>query len=176
MFLEAIGAAASGDVMVVDNGGRLDEACVGDLVALEVKGAGLAGIVIWGLHRDSTEITEIGLPVFSLGALPSGPQRLDARSAETFDWANVGTHRVTSADLVVADADGVIFLPLARIDHIVDVATTIRETETRQSNLIKGGRSLREQLGFAEYLTRRSVDPDYSLRTHLRANSTAIEE
>ena len=43
--------AAPGDVLVVDNGGRLDEACVGDLVALEAQAAGVEGMVIWGLHR-----------------------------------------------------------------------------------------------------------------------------
>lgn len=45
---------------------RLDEACVGDLVTLEAKGEGITGIVIWGLHRDSQELREIGLPLFSL--------------------------------------------------------------------------------------------------------------
>src|SRR6187549_3873494 len=49
VFLEALGQAEPGDVLVVDNEGRTDEACVGDLVALEVARAGLAGIVIWGL-------------------------------------------------------------------------------------------------------------------------------
>ena len=39
--------------------------------------AGIAGIVIWGLHRDTVDIMAIGLPVFSLGALPTGPLRLD---------------------------------------------------------------------------------------------------
>src|SRR5437899_4641583 len=34
VFLEAIEGSAPGDVLVVDNGGRLDESCVGDLVAL----------------------------------------------------------------------------------------------------------------------------------------------
>ena len=58
VFLEALSHATAGDVMVVDNGGRLDEACVGDLIALEAKGAGLAGIVIWGLHRDTREIID----------------------------------------------------------------------------------------------------------------------
>jgi 4-hydroxy-4-methyl-2-oxoglutarate aldolase len=69
VFLEALEAAEHGDVLVVDNGGRTDEACVGDLVTLEVRTADLAGIVIWGLHRDTSELLEIGLPVFSLGAL-----------------------------------------------------------------------------------------------------------
>jgi len=65
VFLEALETGTPGEVLVVDNDGRLDEACVGDLVALEAKGAGVTGIVIWGLHRDSREIGEIGLPLFS---------------------------------------------------------------------------------------------------------------
>ena len=73
VFLEALQGAAPGEVLVVDNGGRLDEACVGDLVALEAQAAGLEGLVIWGLHRDTAEIRTIGLPVFSLGSNPNRP-------------------------------------------------------------------------------------------------------
>ncbi len=51
VFLEALGRANPGEILVVDNGGRLDEACLGDLVALEVAGAQLGGVVIWGLHQ-----------------------------------------------------------------------------------------------------------------------------
>jgi regulator of RNase E activity RraA len=46
IFLEALQDAAPGDVLVVDNGGRLDESCVGDLIALKAHAAGLGGIVI----------------------------------------------------------------------------------------------------------------------------------
>ena len=42
-FLEAFETAAPGDVLVVDNGGRLDEASAGDLVALEAQAAGMEG-------------------------------------------------------------------------------------------------------------------------------------
>src|SRR5712672_668037 len=111
VFFEALGSAASGDVLVADNGGRLDEACIGDLVALEVKNAGLAGMIVWGLHRDTDELIGIGLPIFSLGAIPVGPQRVDPRSPDAFSWARVGPFSVTDSDLVVADPDGVIFLP-----------------------------------------------------------------
>ena len=51
----------------------------GDLVALEAHAAGMEGMVIWGLHRDTADIRAIGLSVFSLGAIPTGPLRLDAR-------------------------------------------------------------------------------------------------
>src|SRR3974390_2421492 len=42
IFLEALEGTKPGEILVVDNGGRLDEACVGDIVALEVKAAGIA--------------------------------------------------------------------------------------------------------------------------------------
>lgn len=54
VFLEAIDASAPGDVLVIDNAGRLDEACIGDLLVMEARDAGLQGIVVWGAHRDTT--------------------------------------------------------------------------------------------------------------------------
>ena len=48
VFLEAFSSAGYGDVLVVDNGGRADEACVGDLVVLEAQAAGLGGAVVGG--------------------------------------------------------------------------------------------------------------------------------
>ena len=176
VFLEALETATQGEVLVVDNDGRLDEACVGDLVTLEAKGAGVTGIVIWGLHRDSREIGEIGLPLFSLGALPTGPQRLDARPADVFGWARVGTHLVVCSDFVVADADGVLFLPEARLDDITAAAVTIRDTERRQAKAMATGRSLRHQLRFGEYMSRRNRDANYSFRQHLRDIEAAVEE
>ena len=134
IFLEALEEAGTGDILVVDNDGRLDEACIGDLIALEVKRAGLAGMVIWGLHRDSREVAEIGLPIFSLGVIPAGPQRLDERGPDAFGWAKVGSHHVTSSDVVVADGDGVIFLPREVLPEIV-VAAEPSETRSGAKRL-----------------------------------------
>src|SRR5579864_8482298 len=111
IFLEVIESAAAGDVLVVDNGGRLDEACVGDLVVLEAQAAGLAGVVIWGLHRDTADIRAIGLPVFSIGSVPTGPLRLDGRAGNALEAAAVGEWRVGRADIVFGDDDGVLFVP-----------------------------------------------------------------
>ena len=148
VFLEAFGMAEPGDVLVVDNGGRLDESCAGDLVALEAQAAGLAGIVIWGLHRDTADIRAIGLPVFSLGALPTGPQRLDPRPRDPLGSATVGPWTVGREDLVLADDNGVLFVPAASADDLFTLAETIRDTERRQAERIRAGASLRSQVHF----------------------------
>jgi regulator of RNase E activity RraA len=176
VFLEAFESAAAGDVLVVDNAGRLDEACVGDLIALEARAAGLSGIVIWGLHRDTAELRAIGLPVFSLGAVPTGPLRLDARPPEALASATVGDWTVTRADLAVGDDDGVLFVADAQAAEVFRVAETIRDTERRQAERIRAGVSLRRQVQFSSYLAERAKTPSLSFRDHLRTVGGAIEE
>lgn len=176
VFLEAIDRAAPGDVMVVDNGGRLDEACVGDLITLEASRAGLSGIVIWGLHRDTQELRTIRLPVFSLGALPVGPQRLDPMDALVLSSANVGEHSVTADDFVLGDDDGVLFVPLDHARTVAELAASIRDTERQQAARMQLGTSFRRQARFDEYLTARSSDTSITFRQYLRSIGGAIEE
>ena len=175
VFLEAFTRAEPGDVLVVDNGGRLDEACVGDLAALEARSAGIAGLVIWGLHRDSTEIREIGLPLFSLGRLPAGPLSVADRPADAPDAAIVGDWTVTSADLVVGDDDGVLFVPADQADEVLGNAEAIRDTERAQAARIASGETLRAQVHFDDYLAKRREDAALTFREHLRSVGGAIE-
>ncbi|MEV4483070.1 RraA family protein [Micromonospora coxensis] len=176
IFLEAIEQASPGDVLVVDNTGRVDESCVGDLVVLEAQAAGLAGVVVWGLHRDTADILAVGLPVFSLGATPTGPLRLDPRPPQALESAEVGQWTVDGADVVLGDDDGVLFVPAARAVQLCDLAASIRDTERRQAERIRSGVSLRQQVGFGAYLARRAQDPTLTFREHLRSVGGAIEE
>lgn len=175
IFLEALGESSPGDILVVDNGGRLDESCVGDLVTLEAQRAGLAGIVIWGLNRDSVEIREIGLPVFSLGALPTGPLHQFDRPEDALTQARFGQWTADRGDLVAVDDDGMILIAAERAREVFDHAGTIRDTEQAQALRMREGVSLRDQVQFDAYLATRATNPALTFREHLVALKAAIE-
>jgi len=176
VFLEAFGAAQTGDVLVVDNAGRTDEACIGDLAVLEAQAAGIAALVVWGVHRDTPELREIGFPLFSYGTYPAGPLRLDPQEPEALSSARFGEHVITNDDVVFADDDGVVFVPAERVDEVLDAAGAIWQVERDQASRIAAGETLRAQTSFAEYLSRRANDSSYTLRQHLRQIGGAIEE
>jgi regulator of RNase E activity RraA len=173
VFLEACEAAEPGDVLVVDNGGRVDEACIGDLTILEAQSAGLAGVVVWGLHRDTHELREIGFPIWSYGTNPLGPMRLDERDDEPVRF---GESIVTRDDVVFADDDGVVFVAHALVDEVLAAVRTISAVEREQARRIGAGETLRDQTRFVEYLAERERDPSYTFRRHLRRTGGAIEE
>jgi regulator of RNase E activity RraA len=176
VFLEAMESAKAGDVLLIDNNGRTDEGCIGDLTALEARASNLAGIVVWGKHRDTPQLKQIGFPIFSYGSCPSGPQRLDPRTDDALRVARFGNFEVTANDCVFADDDGCVFLSAGEIDNVLVAARAIWNTERKQADKIKAGITLRQQLKFAEYLEKRSANPAYTFREHLREISGAIEE
>jgi 4-hydroxy-4-methyl-2-oxoglutarate aldolase len=176
VFLEALSNAQADDVLVVDNGDREDEGCIGDLAALELAGAGLSGIIIWGRHRDTAIVRTLPIALFSRGACARGPVRLDPREPEAFVSARIADELVTAADWVVADDDGAIFIDDSLVASVTDAAEAIRDVEVRQARQMSEGTSLREQLRFGDYLDARARDPSVDFRTFLRSRNAAIEE
>ena len=176
VFLEAMEAAQPGDVLVIDNGGRRDEGCIGDLTALEAKATGLAAIIVWGTHRDTPELRQIAFPIWSYGSCPSGPQRLDPRSDDALLCARFDNFEVRNSDVVFADDDGCVFIDANSADAVLESAREIWLRERAQADAIRSGQTLRTQLRFADYLAKRSADPIYTFRKHLRILGGAIEE
>src|SRR6478672_11182281 len=175
VFLEAIAAAKKGDVLVIDNGGRTDEGCIGDLVVGEAFMSGLAATVCWGTHRDTGAILAFGAKVWSLGTCPNGPLELRRRSATALTAANIGAATVTLEDYVFADDDGVVVVASVDLPRIVEAARDIAAREGAQAARLLRGDLLRMQLDLATYLARRDADPNHTFRDHLKSFGGAIE-
>lgn len=176
VFLEAIAAASPSDVLVIDNGGRHDEGCIGDLVAGEAHVAGLDGIIVWGAHRDSAAIAAIGIPVWSTGTCPAGPQELRNRSPHALEAASLSHVTVTRDDYVLADVDGIVVVAEAELARVIGAARDIAAREQAQAERLLNGRErLWEQLKVESYVQRRQLDPAYTFRQHLQSLGGAIE-
>jgi regulator of RNase E activity RraA len=175
VFLEALDFAEAGDVLVIDNTNRQDEGCIGDLTVMEARTAGIAGIVLWGAHRDTTELLDLGVPVLSTGAFPAGPRHARPRTRQPLEPCDVGGASVTRDDVVFADDDGALWFPLEHAPILLAAAAEIRETESRQADAVRRGVTLRDQFHWARYLEIRKTRPEYTLREHLQSVNAAIE-
>lgn len=176
VFLRAAGLATPGDILVIDNQGRFDEGCIGDLSVMELKMAGFDGVLVWGAHRDTSELAAIGLPVFSYGQWSQGPNRASVEGSTVGEPIRFGDFEVIKGDRVLADADGAIFVTAKDWPDVERIATEIASREGAQAAKMRQGVSLRDQLGFADYLAKNKADSAYTFRQHLRLNQGAIEE
>jgi regulator of RNase E activity RraA len=166
--LEGIYRSDRGDVLVLDNKNRTDESCFGDLAAYEARSQGLVGVAIWGRHRDSAELQEIGIPVFSYGTYPLGLQRTFAPVEDPFARCQFDQACIERGEFVFADDDGVLFVPKEHVESVIDTAEEIRSAEQAQVDKIRAGTTLREQLQFDRYQREKKNNPALTLGEHVK--------
>lgn len=132
--LAAMPHVGPGDVLVVASGGSQQIALTGDLIALALKGKGAAGFVTDGYVRDIAGLRGCGLPIFATGLVPrsatkTGPGKVGGVVV-------CGGAMVCSGDLVVADEDGVVVVPRARIQDALNNLPAIIAAEQRAAQAI----------------------------------------
>lgn len=175
VFIEAVASANPGDILVIDNGGRLDEGCIGDLVVGEAHMSRLAATLCWGAHRDTAAIRAMGAKVWSLGTCPNGPLELRPRPGDALTRAQFGGVTAGTGDIVFADDDGVVFVGLTHLAEVIEAAHGIAVREGAQAARLLKGELLRSQLDLKGYLAKRAKEPAHTFRDHLKSFGGAIE-
>lgn len=109
-----------GDVVVINAGGLADRALYGGILNELAKRNQAAGVIIDGGVRDVEELQDHGLPIFAAGISPAGPSKGWGGSINA--PISCGGVVVQPGDLIHTDADGIVVVPLARVDDILSIA------------------------------------------------------
>jgi RraA family protein len=128
MVHKAIDTAAPGDVIVVDAGGEVAQAIIGDIMSSLAEKRGVAGFVIYGAIRDSAEIGSRRFPVYACGVTHRGPYKNGPGEINT--PIALGGMVVNPGDIIVGDADGVVAVPLAHAEEVLGLARAQLAKET----------------------------------------------
>jgi regulator of RNase E activity RraA len=140
---DAYAVAKPGDVVIFDNGGRQDISTFGGLSARYALNAGIAGCIVDGGLRDLAEIRRLGFCAWSRGVTPiTGKLRVEC--VEINGPVECAGVQVNPGDLVVADDNGVCFIPYPRIDDVFRAAMRAVKAEQDLTKALAGGRSMEE--------------------------------
>jgi 4-hydroxy-4-methyl-2-oxoglutarate aldolase len=120
--------AQKGDVVVVDNGGRLDTATWGEFHGYACKQNGVAGAIIDGATRDGPAIRTSGFPTFVRGMTPV-TSKWDLKTASINEPVMLGPVQVNPGDIVFADETGIVVIPATKKALVLLKANEIREAE-----------------------------------------------
>ena len=104
---EAVEEPGAGRVLVVDAGGSLRCALLGDRLASLAAENGWAGIVIDGCVRDTAELSTIELGIKALGSSPRRSRKDESRGHRDVEL-RIGGVTIAPGDHLYADADGVV--------------------------------------------------------------------
>jgi len=140
--LAGLQQCGAGDILVVD-AGTTEHAVLGELFATEAVRRGMAGIVVYGLCRDTATLAKLPIPIYSLGTTPRavGATRLP-----------VTQEAIRLGDVEVRPGEFLVVLNDAELDAALQTAEAIQRREGAIRSAIQDGTSLFEQLNFAEHL------------------------
>lgn len=139
MIHKALDIAEPGDVIVVDGGGDLTNALIGELMVAHAEQRGVAGMVLNGAIRDFDTIQAGAFPVFAAGVTHRGPYK-DGPGEINVPIAIDGMV-IEPGDLIVGDGDGLLCVPFALTDEIYKAAKAKNNVEIAQLAAIREGRS-----------------------------------
>lgn len=137
MIHKALQLVQAGDVLVVDAGGDLTNALIGEIMVGHAAKIGVAGIIINGAIRDAAELRAGSLPVFAAGVTHRGPYK-DGPGEINVPVAIDGMV-IEPGDLVLGDDDGILSVPFADVDRILAATRQKQAAEVKMIAEIAAG-------------------------------------
>jgi RraA family protein len=128
---KAIDMIEPGDVLVVDAGGETANAIVGEIMMQIARRRGAAGFVVDGTIRDVDAFREAAFCVFARGVTQRGPYK--DGPGEINVPVTIGEMVVHPGDAVVGDADGLVAVPAAEAEDVLQKA---RAQEAREARML----------------------------------------
>lgn len=145
MVLKAIKEASPGDVLVVDAKGESYRAVAGDFVMSLAQKLGIAGIIVDGVIRDLIGVRSLNFPVFSKGTTVAASFKNGA--GEINIPISCGGVSITPGDIIVGDADGVVVIPQADAEKVLEKALAkLKKDEQREASALQDEASARKYL------------------------------
>ncbi|MBN9740939.1 MULTISPECIES: RraA family protein [unclassified Amycolatopsis] len=132
-----------GQVIVLDNDGRVDCTVWGDILTAVAHQRGISGTVIEGVCRDTHRALSIGYPIYSRGRfMRTGKDRVEV--AEERGPVTIGGVTVRHGDILLGDSDGVVAIPRDCEDDVLEVAEMIQAREEAILTAALGGATIAE--------------------------------
>jgi len=138
MVHKALDLAAPGDVIVVDAGGDLTNAIIGEIMTSYAASRGIAGIVINGAIRDSGTIGRNAFPVYAAGITHRGPYK-DGPGEINCTVALDGM-AIAPGDLILGDEDGLLCVPYDQAEELYRQAAAKHVAEEQTLAQIAAGK------------------------------------
>ncbi|MBB5696612.1 RraA family protein [Muricoccus pecuniae] len=137
MIHKAMDVAQPGDVIVVDAGGDVTNALIGEIMLGAMAKKGLGGIVLNGAIRDSGAIRAQAFPVYAAGVTHRGPYK-DGPGEINVSIAIDGMV-IEPGDLIIGDDDGLLCVPIDEAEAISVAAAAKLASEKKQIAAIADG-------------------------------------
>ena len=156
--------AKAGDMIVVDARGDMDSGIFGEMMLAFVAGRGGKGVVIDGCIRDAGPASGIDLGIWARGATPNYHAQTNIIPYAVNVPIACGGTFVMPGDLIVADDDGAVVVPVALAAKIVEVAGEHAEWEEFSRLRLSQGADLEKYYPLSdevqdEYIAWRNAQP-----------------
>jgi 4-hydroxy-4-methyl-2-oxoglutarate aldolase len=137
MVHAAVAEARPGEVLVLSMPEPAPVALVGDLLATQAKGRGVAALLVDAAVRDLDELRELGLPIWARYVRVRGAEKSALGSIG--EPVEVGGATIRQGDAVVLDADGAVVVERERVGDVLEAARARAEHEREKRAKLQAG-------------------------------------